>query len=111
MLLNEYVNVEIEGTSIASAYLIPRAALRDDQFVWVATPESALEIRAVEVAWRDAENVIISSGLQDGERLILTNLSTPINGMKLRIAGDTPPEPTPKGTEKETRGKGPKRHA
>ncbi len=87
MLLNEYVRVEIEGPSIEKAYHIPRAALHDDRWVWLMTPKNTLEIREVKVGWRDATDVIVSSGLANGERLILTNLSTPIAGMKLRIEG------------------------
>jgi RND family efflux transporter MFP subunit len=108
MLLNEYVRIEIEGSSLEDAYQIPRAALHDDRVVWLATPESTLEIREVTVGWRDATDVIISGGLQDGERLILTNLSTPINGMQLRIAGDPDPAKDVKGAGDEKRGKGPK---
>lgn len=87
VLLNEYVRIEIEGTPVENAWQLPRSALHDDRFVWLATEQNTLEIREVEVAWRDAESVIISGGLKDGERLILTNLSTPVNGMDLRIAG------------------------
>jgi len=88
LLLNEYVRLEIEGPAIENAYHIPRSALHDNQFVWLATKENTLEIRKVEVCWRDATDVMVSGGLNDGERLVLTNLSAPINGMKLRIAGD-----------------------
>ncbi len=92
LLLNEYVRIEIEGAPVEQAFRIPRSALRDDQFVWLATKENTLEIREVEVAWRDATEVLVTGGLNDGERLILTSLSTPINGMKLRIAGEMPPK-------------------
>lgn len=88
MLLNEYVRISIEGVAVENAYHIPRSALHDDRFVWIATPEGTLEIREVTINWRDAESVLISEGVKDNERLILTNLSTPINGMKLRVAGD-----------------------
>jgi hypothetical protein len=47
-----------------------------------------LKIRKIKVYWRDAQSVLVSDGLHDGERLILTNLSTPIEGMKLRLVGD-----------------------
>ena len=97
VLLNEYVRISIEGTAVENAYHIPRAALHDDQFVWLATPEGTLEIREVKVAWRDTTDIIISDGLNQGERLILTNLSTPINGMKLRVEGDPVPEQKEKG--------------
>jgi len=88
VLLNEYVRVNISGFSIENAYHIPRSALHDDRFVWLATPKGVLEIREVDVVWRDATDVIVSGGLNEGERLILTNLSTPINGMTLRVEGE-----------------------
>ena len=104
VLLNEYVRVEIEGAPVEEAYRLPRAALHGDQFVWLATPMGALEIREVDVAWRDASSVIVTGGLNDGERLILTNLSTPINGMKLRVEGD--PVSEQKGADNKKSGKG-----
>jgi len=91
LLLNEYVHIEIVGSAIEQAFRIPRSALRDDQFVWLATEKNTLEIREVEVAWRDATEVFVSGGISDGDRLILTSFSAPIHGMKLRIAGDPPP--------------------
>lgn len=88
LLLNEYVRITIEGSAIEQAYEIPRTALHDDRFVWLATPEKTLEIRDVEVAWRNTETVILTGGVKDDDRLVLTKLSTPINGMNLRIAGE-----------------------
>ncbi len=97
MLLNEYVRIVIEGRIIERAYSIPRSALHDDRSVWLATPQNTLEIRHVDVVWRDAEEVLVRGGLNDGERLVRTNLSTPVNGMDLRIAGD--PMPMKKGND------------
>ncbi|MEI6890545.1 MAG: efflux RND transporter periplasmic adaptor subunit [Pontiella sp.] len=91
MLLNEYVRISIEGNSIENAYHIPRAALHDDHLVWLANSENLLEVREVQVIWRDATDVILSAGVKEGDRLILTNLATPINGLKLRIEGESIP--------------------
>ncbi len=107
LLLNEYVRIEIKGAPIENAYRIPRSALRDDRFVWLATQKGTLEIRTVEILWRDATEVLISGGLTDGELLVLTGLSTPINGMKLRIAGDPASDQKSNGTPGE---KGSKSH-
>lgn len=93
LLLNEYVRLSITGSVVEGAYKIPREALHDDRLVWLATPDGTLEIREVEVAWRDATDVIVSGGLKNGERLVLTNLSTPINGMPLRIEGENGGKP------------------
>jgi len=106
VLLNEYVRVEIAGAPVEGAYRIPRSALHDDRLVWIATPKGTLEIREVDVAWRDATDVIVSGGLNDGERLILTNLSTPVNGMTLRVEGEPAPEKATGGKS----GKGMKRN-
>jgi RND family efflux transporter MFP subunit len=95
VLLNEYVRVEVEGAPVENAYHIPRSALHEDRFVWLATPKGTLEIREVDVVWRDATDVIVSGGVKDGERLILTNLSTPVNGMNLRIEGEATPKTAP----------------
>ncbi len=97
LLLNEYVRLEFEGSVLERAYHIPRSALHDGRFVWLATPEHTLEIREVEIRWRDATDVIISTGLNNGEQLILTNLSTPINGMQLKLPGDPSPSKPGKG--------------
>jgi len=93
LLLNEYVRMEFEGSAIEKAFHIPRIALHDDRFVWLAKKDRTLEIREVEVRWRDTTDVIVSGGLKDGEQLILTNLSTPVNGMQLRLPGDPMPQP------------------
>ncbi len=93
LLLNEYMRMEFEGSAIENAYHIPRSALHDDRFVWLAKEDRTLEIREVEILWRDATDVIVSGGLNDGEQLILTNLSTPDNDMKIRLPGDPMPQP------------------
>lgn len=106
MLLNEYVHVEIQGTPIDAAYRIPREALHDDGSVWLVSQKHTLDIREVDVVWRDAMDVIISGGVKDDDRLILSNLSTPIRGMELRISGDPMSVPASKGAEKGKKGIG-----
>ena len=106
VLLNEYVRISIAGNRIENAFRIPREALHEDRLVWLASSEGTLEIREVQVGWRDATDVIVSGGVKDGERLILTNLSTPINGMKLRIEGEPMPEGEGKGAGQGQSGKG-----
>lgn len=93
LLLNEYVRIEFEGSSLENTFHIPRSALHDDRFIWLVTPKRTLQIREVEVRWRDTTDVLISGEINEGAQLILTNLSSPINGMSLRVAGDPKPKP------------------
>ena len=81
-----FVDAEIHGRELAGAVRIPRAALREGDRVWLADAEDRLRIRPVEVAQRGREEVVIRGGLAAGERVILTALSVPIDGMPVRPA-------------------------
>lgn len=84
LLLGSFVNVTLAGRPIEGAVNLNRAHLRDDDTVWVMTSEDKLEIRELEIAWRGAETVLVSSGLNDGERIVTTLLSAISPGMALR---------------------------
>jgi RND family efflux transporter MFP subunit len=82
LLLGEYVRAEVSGSQLNNVYTIPRDALREHSSVWIAE-DSQLDIRLVEVLWRDSDQVIIRDGLKDGEHLIVSDLTAPIQGMNL----------------------------
>jgi RND family efflux transporter MFP subunit len=85
LLMGEYVRVEIQGQKLVDVFRIPRIALRDDAYVWIAGEDDRLSVRRVETLWRDAESVLLRAGLEDGERLIISDLPTPVKGMKVAI--------------------------
>lgn len=81
-----FVQVILEGRTVSDVILIPTGALRENSSVWVMNSDGRLDIRNVEVIRREKENVLIRSGLESGDRLILTHLSGAAQGMKLRLA-------------------------
>ncbi len=85
LLIGEYVRVAIQGRQIESAYRIPREALRDNTHVWVADQQNKLAIRSVETLWRDTRTVLLQQGLQPGDRVIVSDLATPVDGMDLQV--------------------------
>lgn len=87
LLIGQYVRVEIDGRRIEPAFSIPRSALREDSSVWIAANDETLHIRSVNVIWRDEATVLVTDGLNDGEQLIVSDLSSPVEGMKIRVAG------------------------
>ena len=87
LLIGEYVRVEIEGRELKDVYRIPRAALRDNESVWIATADGRLEIRKVETLWRDADTVLLRDGLSPGELLVTSDIAAPVEGMALKVAG------------------------
>ena len=86
MLLGEVVRVEIQGSRLQNVFRISRSALRDNATIWVLSDDDTLKIIPVETLWRDADHVLIQDGIRSGQRLIVTDLTTPVNGMPLSDA-------------------------
>ncbi len=85
LLLNSYVQVEIEGKKLSGMVELPREYLRDGKFVWLADKDNRLVIKKIDIAWRDKDKIIVSGGLKKGDKVITSSNFIPVNGMKLSI--------------------------
>ena len=86
LLIGEYVRIEIDGRQLQNVYRIPRATLRDDANLWIVSNDGKLDIRQVEIIWRDTQTVLLREGLEPGDRLIVSDLASPIPGMPVQVA-------------------------
>lgn len=86
MLLGAYVQVDIEGTEAGDVFVLPRTAVREGDKLWVVA-DNKLRIKPITVAWRGKTQVYISEGLTPGSKVVVTRLSTPVEGMPLRVEG------------------------
>ncbi len=84
LLAGAYVQVAIEGQPFEQVFSIPREAVYEGNVVWVVGNDGTLTRREAAIAWGDAKNVYATSGLEAGDRLVLTRLSAPIPGMKVQ---------------------------
>ena len=91
LLLGAFVNVSIEGRPIGQGASIPREALREDDRVFVADKDGVLDIRQVEVIWRQTDTVVVK-GVAVGERVITSRLDAPVKGMAVRTESAPAPE-------------------
>jgi RND family efflux transporter MFP subunit len=91
MLIGEYVQANIQGRHIPDAYRIPREALRESSRVWIVGKDGTLDIRNVHVAWRDTLSVIVNQGLKPDERVVVSDLTTPVKGMAVDIDSSDKP--------------------
>jgi len=85
-----FATVEIKGHTLENAAVIPRSALRENNFVWVVDDSGQLIFRKVEVARLGTNQAILSSGLEDGDRVVTSGLKAVTDGMQVRIS--TPSE-------------------
>jgi RND family efflux transporter MFP subunit len=79
-----FVAVHIEGRTLPEAALIPRTGLRQGGVVWLVDQEGRLRFRKVQVAHAEGENVMIESGLQEGELVVISTLKMVTDGMAVR---------------------------
>jgi len=82
-----YVNAEIEGRSINDATVISRDALRAGDNVFVIDERDRLDIRHVGVVHSSTTRAVIASGVELGDRVIVSSIRNPIPGMKLSALG------------------------
>jgi len=98
LALGAYVRVSIEGPELDHVFSIPRRALHDGTTVRLMNADSRLETRSVEIAWSDDERALVRTGVAEGERLILTDINTPLNGMLLTTVAAMNRQGSPAGT-------------
>ena len=84
VVLGAYANLALPGPSFRNAAVLPEEALRADNTVWVFGDKSTLEIRAVEILARDSRSIVVGEGLSEGEEVILSHVSSPLQGMKMQ---------------------------
>lgn len=84
LLPGAFVEVEIDGRAAAPTTKVPRIALEDRDHVWVAA-EGKLARRSVSVGWGTEDEVFITDGLADGDQVVVTPMSFPIEGMPISV--------------------------
>jgi RND family efflux transporter MFP subunit len=83
LLIGEYVQTKISGRKLENVYSIPRNALHDNRNIWIAAEDNTLDLREIKVLWRDEQRILIRDGISDGTRLIVSDLTAPVQGMDL----------------------------
>lgn len=82
-----YVNAKIIGNNISQATLVPRHLVVNGK-VGILDSESKLHYVNIDIVRQQGSDVIVANGLADGDRLIVSALDYPIDGMKLALASD-----------------------
>jgi len=81
-----FVKANIHGHQLDDVFILPRAALRENNRVYVVDARQTLRFRDVTVVRYIGDNIIVNAGIQDGERLCISTLDAVIDGMAVRLA-------------------------
>lgn len=87
-----FVQAKIEGTAAQDVMEVPTYAINPDGSVWTVPENRELEKRDVEVVRTQGNTSLISAGLENGEKVVLTQLKNALPGTKVRLQGDPLPE-------------------
>ena len=80
--VGQFVQANIYGIEIRDVVVLPRAAVRDER-VWVVDTSMILYNRPVEVLRYENEFALIGEGIETGDRLLTSRLSSLVNGLKV----------------------------
>jgi RND family efflux transporter MFP subunit len=86
-----FVDVEIIGKTLSGVFAVPRSALRDGDTVWTMDEEGRLRVTPVTVVRRERDTVILRDSFEEGDLVVLTNISGASEGMQLRLAEEENP--------------------
>ncbi|WP_318312782.1 efflux RND transporter periplasmic adaptor subunit [Flagellimonas crocea] len=87
LMIGTFVEVHIQADSIPDVVRLDRDLVRSNQTAWVMKND-VLEIRELDIILSDNQYAYIQSGLEEGDKVISTNLSTVSNGIELRTKSE-----------------------
>ncbi len=81
-----FVAAEIAGSTVLDVFRIPRTALRGADQVLIVDRENKIAIRRVDVIRSDDRYAYVAGGVSAGDRITITAIEAPTNGMSVRTA-------------------------
>jgi len=84
LISGAYVDVEMPGIALENSFKVPLKYVRKNNTVWVMQ-DKTLDIRQVDVAFKDDQYAYITNGLEDGDDVIKTDLARITQGAELRL--------------------------
>jgi len=85
MVLGTFVRVAITGRILHDVVAIPESSLHEGRFLWLVDQRQTLMIKEVQPVWTEQDTIYINKQqLPENVEVITSNLSTPVNGMKVR---------------------------
>lgn len=87
LIIGSFVEVDIQAATVTNVVRLNRDYVRTNNTVWIMNNKK-LEIRNVDVLMTDGEYAYISDGIEDGEKVVITDLSTVSEGVGLRTQNE-----------------------
>ena len=80
-----FVHAEIQGNRVHGVVKVPRNVMHSDTQILIVDSANRLYSREVDVLRMERDFALIQGGLQEGDRVCISNLETFINGMRVSV--------------------------
>ncbi|MGR8929648.1 MAG: efflux RND transporter periplasmic adaptor subunit [Gammaproteobacteria bacterium] len=87
-----FVEAEIEGIARDGLFALPRNAVDTLQQAKIVDAEQRMQFRRLDLLRTEANRVVVEAGLENGDRVIISDMSIPVAGMTVAIAAQREPE-------------------
>ncbi len=87
--VGSFVQAEIVGKTLEDVYVIPRVLLRENDYVLLIDSDNYLARKSVELAWETDEVIVVTSGLDPGDKLCLTEVPFALEGWPVNVTDET----------------------
>ena len=82
-----FVEAEIKGRTAKGVYVVPRSLVLENRQALAVDAQSRLRIRELRILRADRQRAVIEGGFEPGDRLCLSAVDVPVDGMKVNVAG------------------------
>ncbi len=89
MYVGAFVRAEFQGAHVESGVVVPHHAIFEGARLWVLDDKSRLQLRKLDIAFSRDHDVIVRSGLDAGDRVVVTTVPGAIPGMRVRVIDPT----------------------
>ena len=83
LLVGTFVRAALAGKTLNNVFKVPRHAMLEGNKVALVDNQSRLRLTPVESRFGNDEFYFVSAGINDGDKLIVSALGIPIDGMKV----------------------------
>lgn len=85
LLMGAFLRAEIVGPMLPEAIAIDPSWLRQGDRVWIMDERDELAARPVQIEYRGDDVILVSDGIEAGERIVTTTLNAVAEGQPLRL--------------------------
>ncbi|AUM11288.1 efflux RND transporter periplasmic adaptor subunit [Ketobacter alkanivorans] len=84
LVSGSFVEATIDGRRFERVFEVPRKALRNGAQLWVVDENNQLRERDVAIIYKGKDSIYVSSGLESGDKVVLSQMDIAVDGMTVR---------------------------